>query len=208
MGVELGHTQMSVVEDGWFAGARRVDSPHADDRPAQSVIELVVIHGVSLPPGEFGGPWIEDLFAGRLDPSAHPFFETIRNLRVAPHLLIRRDGELVQFVPFERRAWHAGRSAWRGRVECNDFSVGIELEGSDETPYTDAQYAALARILPALRAAYPGIGEDAVAGHSDVAPGRKTDPGPAFDWERLAGALARGGYNLRRSRAKREGFGA
>lgn len=193
------------VENGWLAGARRAPSPHADARPPRSEIELVVIHGASLPPGEFGGPWLEALFTGRLDHSAHPYFATLKGLRVAPHLLIRRDGEVVQFVPFDRRAWHAGRSSWHGRSECNDFSIGIELEGGDEIPYADSQYAALARVLPALVAAYPGIGGESLAGHSDVAPGRKTDPGTAFDWERLSRDLARAGYNFRRPQAPREG---
>lgn len=190
---------LRVDAQGWLAGIRRAPSPHADERPAGSRAELVVIHGVSLPPGEFGGPWVEDFFAGRLDVSRHPYFAEIAALRVAPHVFVQRNGEVVQFVSCLRRAWHAGRSQWHGREECNDFSIGIELEGADDIPYTDMQYAALARLVPALRKAYPDIGDDAVVGHCDVAPGRKTDPGPAFDWRRLARLLARAGYNLPRS---------
>lgn len=187
---------LRVDAQGWLAGIRRAPSPHADERPAGSRAELVVIHGVSLPPGEFGGPWVEDFFAGRLDFTAHEHFAAIRELRVSPHLLVRRDGEIVQFVSFARRAWHAGRSSWRGRGECNDYSIGIELEGTDTIPYAEAQYRALERILPALAEAYPGIREGGVVGHADIAPERKTDPGPAFDWERLAEALGAAGYNL------------
>lgn len=191
-----GDAARSLDAEGWVLGARRSPSPHAGERPAGCAVSLVVIHGISLPPGEFGGPWIEDFFLGRLDVSRHPYFREISGLRVSPHLLIRRDGTLIQFVPCMRRAWHAGRSSWRGREECNDFSVGIELEGTDTTPYTPQQYACLAPLVCSLRRRYPAIGDEAVVGHSDVAPGRKTDPGPAFDWERLAAGMARGGYNL------------
>ncbi|MGH8224623.1 MAG: 1,6-anhydro-N-acetylmuramyl-L-alanine amidase AmpD [Gammaproteobacteria bacterium] len=187
---------VEIDAQGWLAGARRAPSPHANERPVGAEIGLVVVHGVSLPPGEFGGPWVEDFFTGRLDFTAHEYFGTIRDLHVAPHLLVRRDGETVQFVSFLRRAWHAGRSVWRGREECNDYSIGIELEGADTIPYTDAQYLALARILPVLIAAWPGIRKGGVVGHADVAPGRKTDPGPAFDWQRLDVALGAAGYNL------------
>lgn len=151
--------------------------------------ELVLVHGISLPPGEFGGPWIDRLFCGNLPPAVHPYFATIAGLRVSAHVLVRRDGTLVQYVPFGQRAWHAGVSEWRGRAACNDYSVGIELEGADDVPYAPAQYAALAMLVGALRAAYPGIAPDALAGHADVAPGRKTDPGPAFDWLRLRALL-------------------
>lgn len=190
---------LRVDAEGWFAGIRRAPSPHADERPPGGRAELVVIHGVSLPPGEFGGPWVEDFFVGRLDVSRHPYFAEIATLRVAPHVFVQRNGAAVQFVSCLRRAWHAGRSQWHGREECNDFSIGIELEGTDDIPYTDMQYGALAQLVPALRKAYPDIGDDAVVGHCDVAPGRKTDPGPAFDWQRLARLLARAGYNLTRS---------
>lgn len=198
----------AVVEHGWLAGVRRAPSTHADERPATCRVELVVIHCVSLPPGEFGGSAVEALFTGRLDYSAHPYYARLRGLKVAPHLFVRRDGELVQFVSFDRRAWHAGRSSWRNRRDCNDYSVGIELEGTSDVAYTDAQYAALTKVLPALLDAYPGIGEEGVAGHSDIAPGRKTDPGDSFDWQHLARALGRAGYNLRRPQTRREGFGA
>ncbi len=186
----------NVDAEGWLAGARHRASPHCDERPADARITLVVVHGVSLPPGEFGGPWVEDFFTGRLDYRAHDYFASIRELRVAPHLLIRRDGEVVQFVSFVRRAWHAGRSSWRGREACNDYSIGIELEGSDTVPYTDAQYAALEAVLPVLAAAYPGLREDGVTGHADVAPTRKSDPGPAFDWARLGECLRGAGCDL------------
>lgn len=167
---------------GMCAGARWAPSAHHDARPEDTRVELVVIHNISLPPGEFGGGWIDDLFLGRLDPEVHPYFREIAGLRVSSHFLIRRDGELVQYVPCELRAWHAGKSSWHGRERCNDFSVGIELEGSDDTPFEEAQYETLARLTRALRARY---GDLAFAGHSDIAPGRKTDPGPHFDWRRI-----------------------
>ncbi|MDA8128109.1 MAG: 1,6-anhydro-N-acetylmuramyl-L-alanine amidase AmpD [Betaproteobacteria bacterium] len=167
---------------GWLHGARRMPSPNCDDRPAGMAIELVVIHSISLPPGEFGGDAVSELFTNRLDWDAHPYFQSIRGLEVSAHFFIRRDGSLIQFVPCARRAWHAGKSSWLGRERCNDFSVGIELEGADDQPFTDAQYAALIPLLAALKAAYP---IRAVVGHSDIAPGRKTDPGPHFAWQRL-----------------------
>lgn len=175
---------------GLLAGARRCPSPNQDERPAGSAIELLVVHGISLPPGEFGGPWIDALFTNALDPAAHPFFAAVAPLRVTAHALIRRTGEVVQYVPFHRRAWHAGESAWRGRAGCNDFSIGIELEGTDTVPYADAQYAALAALARALFDVYPGLGPERIVGHSEIAPGRKTDPGPAFDWPRLRRELA------------------
>ncbi len=159
-------------------------SPNCDARPSGMPIELVVLHGISLPPGRFGGPYIEQLFTNTLDPDAHPYFAGIAHLKVSAHVLIRRDGEVVQFVPFDRRAWHAGASSWCGRTRCNDFSIGIELEGTDTLPYADAQYEALTGVLMALCRHYP---VSAVTGHSDIAPGRKTDPGEAFDWRRLKG---------------------
>jgi AmpD protein len=164
-------------------------SPNCDQRPAGSQPELVVVHGISLPPGEFGGPWIEQLFTNVLPPAAHPYFQEIAGLRVSAHVLIRRDGSLLQFVPFTQRAWHAGESCWQGRIGCNDFSIGIELEGTDSDAYQDAQYDTLAGLLEALLDAYPGLEPDAITGHSDIAPGRKTDPGPMFDWPRLRAAL-------------------
>ena len=175
---------------GLLSGARSLASPHCDERPAGAAIDLLVIHSISLPPGEFGGPWIEQLFLGRLPSDAHPYFREVAPLKVSAHLLIRRGGELVQFVPFHRRAWHAGVSRFQGREACNDFSIGIELEGDDHTPYAPAQYPALAGVAAALMQAYPGITPARIVGHSDVAPGRKTDPGPAFDWARFRDVLA------------------
>jgi AmpD protein len=187
--------EMMQVDEasGLFEGVRYVASPHCDERPAGVQVELLVIHGISLPPGEFGGPWIEQLFTGRLETKAHPYFATLAALKVAAHLLIRRDGGCLQFVPFHRRAWHAGESSFRGRTACNDFSIGIELEGTDELPYTDPQYRTLVTATRALMRAYPGIDAGRVVGHSEVAPGRKTDPGPSFDWPRYRRALASGG---------------
>lgn len=184
---------MRLDERGdWLLDAEHCPSPNCDERPPGTEIALIVVHGISLPPGEFGGPWIRDLFLNRLDPDAHPYFREIAGLEVSAHVVIHRDGRVVQYVPFGQRAWHAGQSCFRGRSTCNDFSIGIELEGSDETPYTEAQYARLAELIAALRRAYPGIAPDAIAGHSDIAPGRKTDPGPAFDWPKLAGLLDTG----------------
>jgi AmpD protein len=171
---------------GWLPGARRVRSPNADARPPGTAVTLVVVHGISLPPGRFGGDAIERLFTNSLDPRAHPYFATIADLRVSAHFLVRRDGALVQFVDVDARAWHAGASRFDGRERCNDFSIGIELEGTDERPYTAKQYARLATLVGRLRRRWP---IEAIAGHSDVAPGRKTDPGPSFDWARLRRAL-------------------
>ncbi len=182
---------MQLTGDGaWLEGARRVMSPNCDDRPAGCEVSLIVVHGISLPPGEFGGSWIDDLFSNRLDHGAHPYFAEIEGLQVSTHVLIRRDGELVQYVPFTRRAWHAGQSCYEGRGACNDYAIGIELEGQDEVPYTDIQYRRLAELVGILRRAFPAIRADAIVGHSDIAPGRKTDPGPAFDWARLKALLA------------------
>ncbi|GEK74271.1 MULTISPECIES: 1,6-anhydro-N-acetylmuramyl-L-alanine amidase AmpD [Halomonas] len=181
------------IHEGWLADARRVPSPNHNARPAGEV-SLLVLHSISLPPGEFAGDAIERLFTNRLEPDAHPFFAEIAGLRVSAHLLIRRDGECVQFVPFHDRAWHAGRSRWRdGGVEregLNDFSVGIELEGDEVSPYTAAQYEALARATRALLAGYPAMSEARITSHAHVAPLRKTDPGPAFDWAYFRQRLA------------------
>ena len=174
---------------GLIVGARQVLSPHFDHRPPGVLPELLVVHGISLPPGEFGGPWIDRLFTGTLPADAHPYFRDIAAQRVSAHALIHRDGQIVQYVPFNARAWHAGQSAWCGRAGCNDFSIGIELEGTDETPYEKAQYEALAALSAALLAAYSSLTKQAIVGHSDVSPGRKTDPGPSFDWARLRGLL-------------------
>ncbi|MDD3610636.1 MAG: 1,6-anhydro-N-acetylmuramyl-L-alanine amidase AmpD [Halothiobacillaceae bacterium] len=175
---------------GCLSGIRFAPSPNCDQRPPDTPIELVVIHGISLPPGEYGGPYIEDLFLNRLDPSAHPYFKDIADLRVSAHLLIRRDGSMVQFVPFPWRAWHAGESRYEGRPYCNDFSIGIELEGVDTSRYSSVQYDVLGAVLHALVEAYPSL--RAVRGHAQIAPGRKTDPGPAFDWGRLASRTPEG----------------
>ena len=175
---------------GLLLGVRQVLSPHFDRRPPAVVPELLVVHGISLPPGEFGGPWIDRLFTGTLPWEAHPYFMEIKGLRASSHALIRRDGQIVQYVPFGERAWHAGQSAYRGRNGCNDFSIGVELEGTDDTPYTDAQYEQLVALATALLATYASMSEDAIVGHSDIAPGRKTDPGPSFDWARFRMLLA------------------
>lgn len=170
--------------------ARQCPSPNCDERPADTDIDLLVIHNISLPPGEFGGPWIDDLFCNCLDPKAHPYFQEVHGFKVSAHLLIRRDGELIQYVPLEKRAWHAGQSEFDGRSACNDFSIGIELEGADDIPYSDAQYAALDQVTRQIMQAYPNITPERITGHSDIAPGRKSDPGPAFDWNRFRALLA------------------
>lgn len=177
----------SIDADGWCRGLRRADCTNFDARPEGVDIDLLVIHNISLPPGEFGGDQIEALFANRLDCDAHPYFEQLRGLRVSAHFLIRRDGSALQFVPTLARAWHAGLSNFQGRERCNDFSIGIELEGSDTQDFCDAQYASLAALSTALVQRHP---ISAVRGHEHIAPGRKTDPGPHFDWERFQRDLA------------------
>ena len=179
--------RLAIDARGFANLATQVPSPNCDDRPEGCDITLIVVHGISLPPGEFGSDAIPRLFTNCIDPSAHPYYAMIADLRVSAHFLVRRDGTLLQFVACSKRAWHAGRSSWRGREGCNDYSVGIELEGTDTLPYTGVQYRMLARLIRALRRRYPA---EAVVGHSDVAPGRKTDPGPAFEWERLGRLLA------------------
>ena len=174
---------------GLVVGVRQVLSPYFDARPTGVLPELIVVHGISMPPGEFGGPWIDQLFTGNLPPDAHPFFKETSRLRVSAHALIRRDGTIVQYVPFGERAWHAGQSHYRGRAGCNDFSIGIELEGTGDTPYADPQYDQLAALVEALLATYRSLSIDHIAGHSDIAPGRKTDPGPSFEWERWRSIL-------------------
>ncbi len=173
-------------------GVRQVISPNSDERPTGSEIDLLVIHNISLPPGEFGGPYIDALFTNTLDGAAHPFFHKISDLRVSSHLLINREGEVTQYVPFNRRAWHAGISCFKGRECCNDFSIGIELEGVDDTPYPILQYQCLAEIIRVLRNGWPTITGDRIVGHCDIAPQRKTDPGPAFDWQCLRSMLDQG----------------
>jgi len=177
---------------GLLEPAEQCPSPNQDARPCCGDPSLIVVHGISLPPGQFGGSEIEALFTNRLDWNAHPYFEEIRGMEVSAHLLIRRDGTVIQFVPFTERAWHAGESCFRGQTRCNDYSIGIELEGEDETPYDDRQYPVLQAVVNALCAAYPGISAREIAGHCDIAPGRKTDPGPAFDWFRLYDGLGPG----------------
>jgi len=175
----------------WWPDASICPSPNQDARPNGLEPELIVIHAISLPPGQFGGRFIEQLFTNSLNPLEHPFFEEIADLRVSAHALIGRDGLATQFVSFDRRAWHAGASCWNGRERCNDFSIGIELEGCDERAFTDEQYSALVRLIRWLRERFPRLAaEDAIAGHSDIAPGRKTDPGPHFNWHRLWAGLA------------------
>ncbi len=178
---------------GLLIGVRQVLSPHFDARPSNVVPELIVVHGITLPPGEFGGPWIDMLFTGNLPLDAHPYFRQAAapGRRVSAHALIRRDGQVIQYVPFSARAWHAGQSEYRGRPSCNDFSIGIELEGTDDIPYTDAQYDQLASVVDGLLSAYPLLSSTHITGHSDIAPGRKTDPGPAFDWARFRATLDR-----------------
>ncbi len=170
-----------------MGAARFIASSNADERPAGAVVELLVIHNISLPPGEFGGPGIIDLFTNRLDSSAHPYYRQLSGVRVSAHFLIRRDGALIQFVSCDRRAWHAGESSWNGRPRCNDFSIGIELEGTDERPFEDGQYRRLAALTHALELRYPLT---ACVGHCDIAPARKTDPGPSFDWGRYRALCA------------------
>ena len=180
------------ADSGYLRGARRVDSPNRDARPEGCAVDLVVVHGISLPPGEFGSGDIERLFTNALNPQAHPYFQEISDLRVSAHLLICRDGELVQFVPLHERAWHAGASCFEGRERCNDYSIGIELEGTDDLPYEAIQIERLVEVVRTLMAAFPGLTPERVVGHSDIAPGRKTDPGPHFDWVDFRARLARG----------------
>jgi N-acetyl-anhydromuramoyl-L-alanine amidase len=177
------------IESGRMRDARQVASPNYDARPLGIEADLIVVHGISMPPGEFGGPWIERLFTNTLPLDLHPYFAEVGELRVSSHLLVARDGGLTQFVKFTDRAWHAGQSSYNGRSACNDFSIGVELEGVDTLDYEAAQYGALGDIVAALCDAYPRLSAERVVGHSDISPGRKTDPGPAFDWERARRAI-------------------
>jgi AmpD protein len=170
------------VESGLMRGIRQIASPNCDSRPPGVEADLIVVHGISLPPGEFGGPWIDRLFTNALPPDVHPYFGEVAALRVSSHLCIRRDGGVTQFVKFTERAWHAGQSSYQGREACNDYSIGVELEGTDTLAYDIRQYQALAEVVAALCEAYPRLAPTRLVGHSDIAPGRKTDPGPAFDW--------------------------
>lgn len=167
----------------WIKGTRRVASPNCDTRPNPGDISLLVVHGISLPPRQYGGGYIDQLFTNCLDPGAHPYFAEICDLRVSSHLMIDRQGQVTQYVPLIQRAWHAGASEFQGRDSCNDFSIGIELEGCDEDPYCEIQYQRLADLTAVIRSRWQGITRERIVGHSDIAPGRKTDPGPAFDWD-------------------------
>ena len=173
----------------WLENVRRVPSPNCDDRPGRTDICLLVIHGISLPPGEFGSSCIEQLFCNTLDTGAHPCFAQLKDLEVSAHLLIDRKGDIVQFVPFHKRAWHAGQSVFNGREHCNDFSIGIELEGADDVSYEAIQYEVLAQVITELQQVWPALAGANIRGHCHIAPGRKTDPGPAFDWDRLYSLL-------------------
>ena len=177
---------LPLWQNGWYRSAQKIESPNSDARPGDVVIDLIVLHAISLPPGEYGGDGVAALFTNRLDPAAHPYYAEIAGLKVSAHFFIRRDGQLIQFVPVTARAWHAGVSIWEGRERCNDFSLGVELEGDDDTPFAPAQYATLQTLLQALTLALP---IRALTSHSHVAPGRKTDPGPHFDWARLRAVL-------------------
>lgn len=176
----------TINTQGLIEGIEYIPSPNFNSRPFDIPIDLLVIHNISLPPGEFGGPYIDKFFTNTLDHSKHPYFDEIKSLRVSSHLLVRRLGKVIQYVPFLLRAWHAGESSFQGRTQCNDFSIGIELEGADDVPYTDAQYEILADLVVTLQREYPGITEDRIVGHNTIAPERKTDPGPLFDWKRLS----------------------
>ena len=183
-------TDFSIDEDGWLQSAEIVASPNFNERPDGSEIDLIVIHGISLPPGRYGGSYIRDFFCNQLDADQHPYFGDICHLQVSAHCLIERDGQLVQFVSFLDRAWHAGESSWCGKTGCNDYSIGVELEGTDDGGYTEAQYRVLADLVASLQRQFPSIQSDAITGHSDIAPGRKTDPGPSFDWVKLKQLVA------------------
>lgn len=173
------------IDQHWLSEATSKPSPNFDDRLDPGDISLIVIHCISLPPGEFDNPCIDQLFCNRLNPEDHPYFQEIYQLRVSSHLLIKRSGEIVQYVPFDKRAWHAGQSCYEGRERCNDFSIGIELEGTETVPYTDVQYEKLAQVVKNLVDAYPALSTHRITGHSDIAPGRKTDPGESFDWRKF-----------------------
>jgi len=177
------------LQQGLLSPATIHPSPNQDDRPDSEDISGIVIHNISLPPGDFGGGWIDDLFLNQLDPKAHPYFEQIAGLKVSSHLLIRRDGEIIQYVPFDKRAWHAGISNWEGRERCNDFTIGIELEGCDDQPFESIQYQQLTEVINILCKHYPQLTKDTIKGHQDISPGRKTDPGPYFDWPYLQSLL-------------------
>lgn len=181
------------IKNGWLECAHKVPSPNCDARPSSCTPSLIVIHCISLPPGEFGGEAINQLFTNSLPTDKHPYFEEIQHLKVSSHLLIRRDGATVQYVPFHDRAWHAGKSVYKTEENCNDFSIGIELEGTEDVAYTAAQYRQLSSVIKTLLDCYPSLSSDHITGHSDIAPGRKTDPGPSFDWNHLRSLTNRAG---------------
>ena len=178
-------TNFSVWQQGWCEAAEKCESPNFGQRPTDANIDLIVVHAISLPPGEFGNGAVQQLFGNQLDWEAHPYFQSIRGLQVSAHFFIERTGKVWQFVSCDQRAWHAGVSTWRGRVSCNRFSIGIELEGAETVPYTEAQYATLRLVLAVLMQRYPALGPDTIVGHAEIAPERKRDPGPAFDWKRV-----------------------
>jgi len=178
--------KFNINQNGWLQGVEIIRSPNFEERPQQGDIRLVVIHAISLPPGQYGGGFIQQFFTNQLDPGAHAYFSEIIDMKVSAHCLIQRDGHLIQFVSFRDRAWHAGLSCWNGEHNCNDFSIGIELEGCDNDNFDVRQYQQLSALVIALRKQYPAISEQSICGHSEIAPGRKTDPGPNFDWNRLA----------------------
>lgn len=185
------HEQEIAIVDNWLNIAHKVPSPNFNQRPQNTPISLLVIHNISLPPGEFGGGYVQEFFQNRLDANQHPYFATIASLQVSAHLFIERDGNVTQFVGFDQRAWHAGESSFDGVANCNDYSIGIELEGTDTLAYTDKQYAALAKVTRQLLLTYPTLTPERITGHEQIAPGRKTDPGPAFDWPRFSASLRR-----------------
>ncbi|MDP9014526.1 MAG: 1,6-anhydro-N-acetylmuramyl-L-alanine amidase AmpD [Pseudomonadota bacterium] len=200
--VFIGHEGADLQVDlgsGLLRDAVQLASPNCDARPPGVEADLIVVHGISLPPGEFGGPWIDRLFTNRLPPDVHPYFEQVAEMRVSSHLVIKRNGAITQYVKFTERAWHAGKSSFEGREGCNDFSIGIELEGTDTLAYGAAQYHALAGVVAALCGAYPRLSSHRVVGHSDIAPGRKTDPGPAFDWPQARKLIAAACAGLNRT---------
>lgn len=174
-----------TIDQHWLTTVKRIPSPNYDERPDPADISLVVIHCISLPQGEFGTPHIDELFCNQLNPDDHPYFKQIYQLMVSAHLLIKRNGSCVQYVPFDKRAWHAGKSNYQGRERCNDFSIGVELEGTESIAYTEAQYSTLKEVIDCLLQTYPSLSKQHITGHSDIAPGRKTDPGASFDWQRI-----------------------
>ena len=178
-----------VIENGWLLDREQQPSPHYSAREVDAEISLLVVHNISLPPGQFGGAYITDLFLGKLDPKADPYFKDIHQLKVSAHCLIRRDGHIIQYVSFDDKAWHAGVSSFKGKDKCNDFSIGIELEGTDDIPYTEKQYQQLAQLVAQLQVSYPLIKHEHLVGHCDIAPGRKTDPGDIFDWSYFISCL-------------------